>query len=440
MYCPKCGTNVDDSFNFCFKCGFDFSVVNNGDDNDIKINSNNKSESLFNGIGKFAKSLVSDGEAKTKVAISVANDLISSTTKKLKRKYEFSAFDGSQESFEKIYCSLCYEQQDFDKLAGFIEYVQDEYSNININFNNALVDDVRIINIGKFLDKNGMMKSYAKLCLYADNLEDIVKFITSIINTAFYYKIIGERNYKFSVLNYQTNFDEDFDGLVYMSNSNAVLKVDNIANDVTKYITTYSEFGREVYCKILDNAIKLHHADYLNNMYPTKEQAVRVASLLKTELQMSYKESEKAISRLIQSSQECNKFIQLYSNLENEEEGWIETIVDNAISGFQIGVLFAMNPVLGGARAVQYGKQKYDKYKKESQRSDTIKDGLGNSFEEFIDGYVDCVGCLQTTYSKCQYALENNIARKYLLPAINNIFEALKANGINVLPIQRYLE
>ena len=27
MFCPKCGTNVPDQFNFCFKCGFDLSAI-----------------------------------------------------------------------------------------------------------------------------------------------------------------------------------------------------------------------------------------------------------------------------------------------------------------------------------------------------------------------------------------------------------------------------
>ena len=44
MFCPKCGTNVDDSYAFCFKCGFDFSKLNQAEDSSQQNYNKNTTE------------------------------------------------------------------------------------------------------------------------------------------------------------------------------------------------------------------------------------------------------------------------------------------------------------------------------------------------------------------------------------------------------------
>lgn len=436
MYCPKCGTNVDDSFNFCFKCGFDFSAMKNANANISNNISDDKKVSLFNYIGN----LVSEGEAKTEKGIKFTSNMIDKTVNKIKGRYEFASFNGSQESFEKIYCDLCYEKQDFEKLVAFLEYVTNEGNNINLNHNNVLIDNVRVMHIGKLVEKYGVLSAHSKLCANVENVEDIVSEIISVVNIAYYYKLIGERNFRFCALNYNSDKSEDIAGGEYISSCGNVLSVDTIVNDAKKYITVYSEIGSGVYSKILDNAIKFHKADYLSNMYPTQEQITIVMNLIIDEISSSYRCAECGINNLIKKSQEYNHYFKVCNDLHKENDNWVDSFIDGAVNGLQIGMLFAINPVLGGAKALHYGKRVYDKDKKETQRCNQMVECFEKSFNDFLDEYIKVIESLQLASVKCNTNLENNVGRKYLLPAISSIFEALKANGVKMLPIRRYLE
>lgn len=132
MFCPKCGTNVDDSYVFCFKCGFDFSKLNQSEDS---------SQQNYN---------------KTTTESEHSYDQYSSML-------EFDFFDGSQEQFDEIYYDLCYVQRDYKKLLDFEEYVSVKYLNTTYENNFSCGISTFLLMISSYTKEHDFLKCVSQV-------------------------------------------------------------------------------------------------------------------------------------------------------------------------------------------------------------------------------------------------------------------------------------
>lgn len=436
MFCPKCGTNVDDSYAFCFKCGFDFSKLNQSEDS---------SQQNYN------KTTTENGHS---------HDQYSGML-------EFDSFDGSQEQFDENYYDLCYVQRDYQKLLDFEEYVRVKYPNTTYEYNFSCGINTILLLLSSYTKENDFLK-----CVSVDDLNDgtvqtLADNLAFCLSTNYFMDLFGWRAYDFFSFSFKYNLaweqylklQEDYEKEENVDRKNSIkwemetiprkfgrttwayegsiikkvnlLDLSHIQPQLTKLAEQYSNALSDLYIVILDNAIKIHNATYLQGLYPTIFQKQQIAKVIENEINDKFRNSTRNLYVVLQKEKECcdicNKINELSKNLSASSTA--KKVAITLGLGLISGPLGLMNGIREGYNAYEAGSKATE---------------LQSKLENDFDSYLDEVGQLHEDMCECcdklRESMKANVTDKYLVAAINDIFKKLQDNGVELLPLNRYLE
>lgn len=439
MFCPKCGTNVDDSYAFCFKCGFDFSKLNQAEDS---------SQQNYN------KTTTENGHS---------YDQYSSML-------EFDSFDGSQEQVDEIYYDLCYIQRDYQKLLDFEEYVSVKYPNTTYEYNFSCGINTTFLLLSSYTKENDFLK-----CVSVDDLNDgtvqtLADNLAFCLSTNYFMDLFGWRVYDFFSFSFKYNLaweqylklQEAYEAYVKEGNDNkidstksemeaiskefgeatwsyegsVIKKIDlldsnHIQPQLTKLAEQYGSTLSDLYVVVLNNAIKIHNADYLQVLYPTALQKQQIAKVIENEIICAFGKSTRNLNLVLIKENECRG---IYNSIQNLSE----KLSDSSLltkGAMTIGLALLSGP-LGIANGIREG---YNLYQADSQITE-FRNKLENHFKLYLNEVTRLQDDMFECGDKLGESIKTNVTDKYFVSAINDIFKKLQDNGVELLPLNRYLE
>ncbi|WP_443686961.1 zinc ribbon domain-containing protein [Phascolarctobacterium succinatutens] len=433
MFCPKCGTNVDDSYAFCFKCGFDFSKLNQSEDS---------SQQNYN------KTTTENGHS---------HDQYSGML-------EFDSFDGSQEQFDENYYDLCYVQRDYQKLLDFEEYVRVKYPNTTYEYNFSCGINTILLLLSSYTKENDFLK-----CVSVDDLNDgtvqtLADNLAFCLSTNYFMDLFGWRAYDFFSFSFKYNLaweqylklQEDYEKEENVDRKNSIkwemetiprkfgrttwayegsiikkvnlLDLSHIQPQLTKLAEQYSNALSDLYIVILDNAIKIHNATYLQGLYPTIFQKQQIAKVIENEINDKFRNSTRNLYVVLQKEKDiCNKINELSKNLSASSTA--KKVAITLGLGLISGPLGLMNGIREGYNAYEAGS-----------KATELQSKLENDFDSYLDEVRQLHEDMCECCDKLRESMKANVTDKYLVAAINDIFKKLQDNGVELLPLNRYLE
>lgn len=436
MFCPKCGTNVDDSYAFCFKCGFDFSKLNQSEDS---------SQQNYN------KTTTESEDSDNQYSCML----------------EFDSFDGSQEQFDEIYYDLCYIKRDYLKLLNFEGYVSTKHPNTVYESKFSCMINILFLLISSYTKEEGFLK-----CVSEDELNDgtvqlLADNLALGLSINYFMDLFGWRVYNFfdfwfkrqlaleQYLKLQEAYDkeENYDrkesiksemdlipkkfGKTEWSYEGCIVKeldlldLNHIQSQVTKLAEQYSNELSNLYIVILNNAIKIHNADYLQGLYPTDLQKLKVAKIIENEIIGTFAKSTRNLYVVLQKERECRE---ISANINKMSEKFSDSSL--LTKGLTTAALAFFSGPIGIINGLREGYNLYDADNKITELKNKLETEFGSCYDELGQLHEDMCECCD----KLRESMKANVTDKYLVAAINDIFKKLQDNGVEVLPLNRYLE
>ena len=455
MFCPKCGTNVDDSFNFCFKCGFDFSIM--------KQMAGTTEQASATTVSKQVQQVVNSQN----VINDNCGDEKEDCGERRNCKYNFEAFNGTQERYESMYNNLCYEQKEYEQLYYFVSYVNDTYQDNEFKSDYALYTPPGMFWLGKMVYDSNIVEA---LCDYGyeekcQTLLELIDDANALVNFAFWYGLIGKRDYAFSEYlyirdkdymkydslkqsleqvsnDYQRKsienelkiYEDKYDKWSYETHILKCLKiidVEHILIDIEEYAGKNSTYVSDLYSVILDNAIEWHDADYLKGKYPTKQESAQIASLVRNGIVNSYRKATNNIPMVIQRMNECKRLANMINDLEDK-------VSDSSLlkkGALTVGLTLISGP-LGILNGIREGYNAYEA----SEKIDKLREELKAAADEFFDEYDKLLVKCWDANKEVGDLLDEHIGKQRFLPALKFVFEQLNNNKVKIRSLEKYLE
>lgn len=435
MFCPKCGTNVDDSYAFCFKCGFDFSTINNSKeiqkDNNDRISEKNES---------------SDSKDNNMLA--------------------FDNFYGTQDQFDKIYYDLCYVKRDYQKLFSFEEYVGGKYSGHVYEYNYGCGVNTNYLVISSYSKEHGILKCICDDAINDGTVQTLADNLAFCLSINYFMDLFGWRIYNFFEFCYKYELDWDeysklqerydeastdnlknrlkskmeileknygdawgFEGSVIKRMN--LLDLNHIQPQVTKLAEQYSNTLSELYIIILNNAIKYHNIDYLQELYPTELQKQQIAKVIENEIIDKFRNCTRNLYLTLQKENECRRICDNINEMSERLSG---------ASLLKKGALTIGLAVLSGTLGIANGiREGYNLYETDSKITE-LRNQLDVNYGLYMDEIQKLDEDIRECCDKLREGLKTNITDKYLVSAINDIFKKLQAQGVQLLPLNKYLK
>ena len=448
MFCPKCGTNVSDDFNFCFKCGFDFTP--------FKCNNTTQSQDFNNTTNSFA----SNNEL-SQNNISLTSDLHKSDETNINNYFK-SIFNGCQESYETLICKFLYQDKNFERASDFENFIEDNYPNNDFYCKDAPSTAIWLLDMGLDANNNGILKAITN-SIDNEELEDvgIPKTISSFLIACFWYNVFGTKDFNLNLFLYEWNKNIDkyntlndqnnksysehlqseineikslYNGDISTENFTKLYieKIDlkHIMPHINKYASQNATIVTDTYCKILDNAIKYHNANYLQNMYPTTEQKNKVAYLIENEILNHFRKASNNLHIVIQKGDECLRLINNINDLKDKSSS--SSLLKKGAFTLSLTLISGPFGLMNAAREGYNLYEANDKIKKLRETLDTEFSNYLDEYSSYLDDNLKCLDSLK-------HSLTENILDKYLQPSINQIFSNLKNNNVVILPLRDYL-
>ena len=434
MFCPKCGTDVG-NYAFCFKCGFDFSTLNLLEQT---IEPNDMSE-----VDKIEANNIQ------------CND-----------DFEFSFFDGSQEQFNEIYYNLCYVEKDYRKLLEFEGYVSENHSACDYENNYGCGIPTAYLLISSYTQESGFLKCISDDGWNDGSIQNLADNLAFCLSINYFMDLFGWHIYDFLSFSYKLNSDwdrfaqlqEEYDrenndnkknslrsrmkeiennyGEAWYWEESIIAKIDlldlnHIQPQLTRLAVKYSNVLSDLYIVILNNAIKVHNADYLQGLYPTDLQKQQIAKIIENEIIDQFRNGIRNLYVTLQKENECRR---LCANINELSKTLSETSLLKK-GALTLGLALLSGP-LGIINGVREG---YNLCETDSKITE-LREQLQVNFGEYLDEVQKIGDDVIESCDRLKERMKTNVTDKYLVIALNNIFQKLQDKGVEVLPLCKYLE
>ena len=210
-----------------------------------------------------------------------------------------------------------------------------------------------------------------------------------------------------------------------------LLDSNHIQPQLTKLAEQYGGTLSDLYVVVLNNAIKIHNADYLQVLYPTALQKQQIAKVIENEIICAFGKSTRNLNLVLIKENECRG---IYNSIQNLSE----KLSDSSLltkGAMTIGLALLSGP-LGIANGIREG---YNLYQADSQITE-FRNKLENHFKLYLNEVTRLQDDMFECGDKLGESIKTNVTDKYFVSAINDIFKKLQDNGVELLPLNRYLE
>lgn len=205
--------------------------------------------------------------------------------------------------------------------------------------------------------------------------------------------------------------------------------VDHIVNNIQSSAVKYCSFMDEVYTHVLNNAIRIHNAQYLRNLYPTEAQKNAVRSQIQQEI---INKMQQGLGNLNAYNKYANECLQICSRMfELEDQNSDYNIMAKGALSLALGFISGPMGIASGLR------EGYNIYNRENDL-ERLGEMLDNSLRNLCDEYTMLGGNLLNVSSQLGHSLEEKICRTYLHMAISDIFNKIQQNGDQLYDVREY--
>lgn len=467
MFCPKCGKNVPEEFNFCFNCGFDLTALKG------KATETNE-QAVFSNAEPLATKSNGEERVKKKEYSDLKTSEVSTTRNVT---YLFPDLPKDFDLFKQQYLEALYCNQDFNQaqlmadeyIAKFGEkesFKELPYYNNTLRFIfaekvaetknlvQALHEEVTegwinedfktdfdefielsslVVNDGYWVSSffrryfNVLAKQY-EINLFFHEYDQLNEQIAanndSNSNNDSYYKQIADLEATF-----KERYDCDIRNDAFYSKTSEAFDLDHIQIDLNDNLDIYSYYISEIYKWILGNAIRLHNADYLQALYPTREQENQYAGMVQNKFRSSWSVFTPKIPMVSKANV---KMVNIQGQIDKLRKTFDSDslLKDGALT---FGLAFLSGP-MGIANALRQG---YNYYQSDEKMVELNKQ-LGQEYDNFCQELDALSNAACDAAGRSQEGIDE-LTKKYLVPAISNIFITLKKHGETLQPFGYYI-
>ena len=366
-------------------------------------------------------------------------------------------FGGSQSQYEKMMYRYLYQDCDFGKVLQLLQVAEQKCPNNSFQLQYAPTTNPIWLYYGSQVSNHGVvqvLRNEARVNNFA-GISDICSCVSLLVVSAFSYDVIGFNEYK--TMKFVYEYSTDLEKANYIAerlqndneyNRNGLegqlqqlqnkyngwlgyncfyvdliietLQMEQIQNNIVNNVGKYCDWLDGVYSLVLNNAMRIHNASFLQNMRPTQDQTYSVRNSIQQMLVNDFKNASNNMHGVYRDINTCKQQISQMRQLVGQVND------SNIGSHILTGVLTFLNPVLGianGARTV-YGVHQTQ------QQLDRVSQELGFSAQSLLQ---NCAGAITTILNSATNTMNNlnqNVSQRYLGNSINKIFETLVANGI----------
>ena len=387
--------------------------------------------------------------------------------KEMKAPKDVDKFDGTNKMYIAKQNRYLYEENDLKKALEFEEYVSSKYPNKEFcNDEYGIGICIDSFYHGYQIQQLGLTSYMHSLFKEDDSIESYCENIASFVVASYLCDIYAVANYKMVHFMYNFNVDcekmnklvESFDNasekeqrkienriknlqrkyhnklgeLAYFVQSTIdIADVDHIVNNINEYSHKHCGYMDEIYTHVLNNAIRIHNASFLQNMYPTESQKQSFRNQIQKEM---INKMRGGLSNLNSYNKQaatclnlCSRMYELQS-ANSEENFWSKGALSLAL-GF-----------ISGPMGIGYAmKEGYKAYNREEDYQ-RIGNMLNEEAQKLSEEYNRLIIALWNSGQDLTRSLTNHISKKYMYVALSNIFKKLQAQGIQLRPIYEYFK
>ena len=398
---------------------------------------------------------------------SAVGDLIEGAVKESRAPEAIDNFDGSNKMYGAKQTRYLYQDNDLKKAYDFEEYVCNKYPDKEFcNEDYGLALNIRFFYHGYQTQQLGLIP-YMKMTVdESDTLEYYCESIAGIVVAAYLCDIFAVANYQMLHFVYDYNMDceqmsklvERFDGAserdqrkierkinalqkkyherlgdiaYYVQSIIDISDVDHIVSNINEHAGKYAGYMDEIYTHVLDNAIRIHNATYLQNMYPTEAQKQSFRGQIQKEM---INKMRSGLSNLNSYNKHaatclnmCSKMYELQA-ANSEDNFWSKGALSLAL-GF-----------ISGPMGIGYAMKEGYKAHNREEEYERIGEMLNEELEKLVDEYSRLTMDLCTSAEALIASLTNHVSKKYLYAALNSIFKKLQAQGVQLRPVYEYFK
>lgn len=376
-------------------------------------------------------------------------------------------FDGSIQMYSALQSKYLYSDNDLKKALDFDEYVGSKYPDKEFqNEEFPLALNMNTFYNGYQVQQLGFVPYMRTLVDEEDTLNSICECAAVYIVSAYLCDIFGVTNYQMMHFAYDYNTDNKLlakltekyyaasernkwrfearidavqrrhnhrlgDYAYYVQSIIDISDVDHIVNNINENASKYAGYMDELYTHVLDNAIRMHNATYLQNMYPTEAQKQSFRIQIQKEM---INKMRSGLSNLNSYNKHaatclnmCSKMYELQA-ANSEDNFWSKGALSLAL-GF-----------ISGPMGIGYAMKEGYKAHNREEEYERIGEMLNEELQKLVDEYSRLTMDLCTSADALIVSLTNHVSKKYLYAALNSIFKKLQAQGVQLRPVYEYFK
>ncbi|MBR2139383.1 MAG: hypothetical protein IJ963_00775 [Phascolarctobacterium sp.] len=379
-------------------------------------------------------------------------------------------FNGTDAMYAAKQNRYWYEDRDWLKAFEFEAFVAEKYPGRTFENDYSMVMSSMVLYNGYQVQQLGLIQYIRVIANEPDSakntLIEFLDFISMLVAMGSFMEIYGLSHYNFSAFVYsylkdaneidrlykkyeRADYDEaeklerkmddlsnKYDGWLgfypyYIKSLIEFGDVDHIPSNIQQSAAKYSKFMDEVYSHVLSNAIRLHNAHYLRNLYPTEAQKAAVRGHIQQEIGNKLSSGLTNINVHNRYAGECLKICSRMFELENQNSG--SNLMAKGALALALG--FISGP-LGVASGIREG---YNVYARENDL-EALNERLAESGEKLIEEYFSLGASLINATQQLGDSLNKNVCKTYLYSAISDIFNRIQQNGDRLYPVVEYFK